>query len=165
MELRNGLASQFDVELPASLALDYPSTAAIAAHVASLLGSSEGDDSDVETLQRAANDLSDFSISNDGGVTVVGRPAAAALHSTGAAPAPALLAVADRRAGGPPAAIVGLSARYPSGADDAAGYWNAISTARDLPHLVSAPLYRICLCRNQFISYELHNHTSYVNRC
>ena len=145
MELRNGLASQFDVELPASLALDYPSTAAIAAHVASLLGPSEGDDSDVETLQQdvetlqqAANDPSDFSISDDG-VTVLGRPAAAALHSGGAAPAPALLAVADRRAGGPSAAIVGLSARYPGSADDAAGYWTAISTARDLPQLVSSP--------------------------
>lgn len=37
VELRNSLASQFGVELPATVTLDYPSISALASYIASLL--------------------------------------------------------------------------------------------------------------------------------
>lgn len=37
VELRNSLASQFAVELPATVTLDYPSISALAGYIASLL--------------------------------------------------------------------------------------------------------------------------------
>ena len=39
VELRNSLASQFGVELPATVTLDYPSISALAGYIASLLAS------------------------------------------------------------------------------------------------------------------------------
>lgn len=136
VELRNGLASRFDVELPPSLALDYPSTAAIATHVLSLLGSSDDDDSEREALTHAAADVSDFSMSDVGSITVVDCQGAATSDIL-AYPGRQLGSVAERRRSDPAAAIVGLSARYPGGISDAADYWSAITTSTDLPELVN----------------------------
>lgn len=51
MELRNTLSDKFGIELPPSLALDFPTASAIAAHVASLVAPAAA------TLSAAADDF------------------------------------------------------------------------------------------------------------
>ena len=114
MELRNALQDNFSVDLPATLALDYPTAAAIAAHIAILLPQSFP----TETLIAAQ------------AVTKTQRPAAALLRRG--------VAMTQRQAPMPATSVlVGLSARFPGPASDAAEFWSNISASIDLPEQAS----------------------------
>lgn len=104
VELRNSLCDKFGIELPPSLALDFPTAFAIATHIASLVAPS--------AAVASAGSLSDWD------------PRAAVRTSDYA------------RNDVDPTAIVGISARYPGGIANPAGYWAAISAAVDLPQQV-----------------------------
>jgi Phosphopantetheine attachment site len=99
VELRNTLGDKFGIELPPSLALDFPTASAIAGHIASL-------------------------------AAPVAVMSAASEHSD-AAPRRALQGTFARDAA-EPTAIVGLSARFPSGIRSAAQFWGTISSSANL---------------------------------
>ena len=108
------------MDLPASLALDYPTAAAIASHIASVLSHSmPADTMPAEGLATKA-------------VPQRHRAVDTQLRRRVAAP---------QRHPGPPASsvIVGLSARFPGPAADAADFWHNINSSIDLPEQASAP--------------------------
>ena len=116
VELRNALQDSFSVDLPASLALDYPTAAAIAAHIASLLPHS------IPAAGPAAQ------------LVPQRQPAVSSqlLRRRVAAP--------QRHPAMPVSSvIVGLSARFPGPAADAADFWHNINASIDLPEQVRAP--------------------------
>lgn len=99
MELRNTLGEKFGIELPPSLALDFPTASAIAGHIASL-------SAPVAIMTAAPGDFD-------------------------AAPRRALQGTFARDAA-EPTAIVGLSARFPSGIRSANQFWGAVSSSANL---------------------------------
>ena len=118
MELRNALQDSFSVDLPATLALDYPTAAAIAAHIASLLP---------QSLSPA----------------VAAAHATAETHRLAGGQMQRRMAVTQRQHPRMPvtSVIVGLSARFPGPASDAAGFWDTINASIDLPEQARASAY------------------------
>ncbi len=114
VELRNTLQDSFSVDLPASLALDYPTAAAIAAHIGSLLPHS------MPAVGPAADAVPQRQPAVGGQLRR--RVAAPQRH-----PVPPMSSV-----------IVGLSARFPGPAADAADFWHNINASIDLPEQASA---------------------------
>lgn len=105
VELRNTLGDKFGIELPPSLALDFPTVSAIAAHIAATLAPLAA------TTYTAENGDCDGASKR------------------------ALQGVSAREAA-EPAAIVGISTRYPGGIGSPAEFWGAISSGTDLPEQV-----------------------------
>ena len=115
VELRNALQDSFSVDLPATMALDYPTAAAIAAHIATLLPQAAPDPAPTKAmavLQRAL----------PAGQLRLPKPVA-----TRHRPRIPMTSV-----------MVGLSARFPGPALDAAGFWHNINGSIDLPEPASA---------------------------
>jgi len=113
VELRNALQDSFSVDLPASLALDYPTAAAIAAHIASMLPQS------MSAVCPAAEAVPQRQRAVDNQLR---RRVAAPQRN----PSPPMSSV-----------IVGLSARFPGPAADAAEFWQNINASIDLPEQAS----------------------------
>lgn len=133
--MRNALSSEFGVELPPSLALDYPSAEAIAAHINSLLVGSESE----EQLQLRPYDSSgsDYELPEAGRETMAARQS---LTAPGAGLGGRFAEAASKTEPASAVAIVGMSARYPGSVCDTAMYWSTISKSTDLPSLVRTPV-------------------------
>ncbi len=114
--MRNTLQNSFSVDLPATMALDYPTAAAIATHIASLLPPQLGSNS-------ASAKAAPMPQRPPAGVQLL-RPASFAQRRQPRTPVTSVM--------------VGLSARFPGAALDAAGVWNNINASIDLPEQVSA---------------------------
>jgi Phosphopantetheine attachment site len=108
VELRNTLGDKFGIELPPSLALDFPTASAIAGHIASLVAP-------VAVMSAASGDFD-------------------------AAPWRALQGTFARDAA-EPSAVVGLSARFPSGIRSARQFWGAASSLANLQDQVHSCKY------------------------
>ena len=110
VELRNTLSEIFSVDLPATLALDYPTPSAIAAFIsANLSPAAPAGVQAAQPKQRAV-------------VSAVPRQIAPP--------------TSRRQRGARTSAIVGGSARFPGGALDAADFWRHIMASKDLPEQV-----------------------------
>lgn len=107
VELRNSLGEKYNIELPPSLALDFPTASAIATHIASLIGPSKA-----VVSSNYSSKHSDWD------------------------PRSAVWTARLDRADTDATAIVGMSARYPGGVSSPAGFWTAISASVDLPQQV-----------------------------
>ena len=118
VELRNSLAAQFSVELPPSLALDFPTVSAIAAHISGLISMHVSSDEEY---------LAESSFVSTPVPLTASRSIGGLLQ---------LAAAENTETGVPAVAIVGMSARFPGGVRDPAGFWAAISACADLPSLV-----------------------------
>ena len=115
VELRNTLQDSFSVNLPATMALDYPTAAAIAAHIASLLP--------LPVPARAVTKAAPVSQQPRPGGQLRG-PVPIAMRRQQDAPVTTVM--------------VGLSARFPGPVLDAADFWNNINASLDLPEEASA---------------------------